>query len=87
MFGNLAGKTWSAINWVLLGGVVLAAIIGLLFITRGTAVHRVRAIEANGIPVAPDEPTFPLTIGLLTGTPIVGGNRVELALDGNGTFP
>ena len=87
MFGYLAGKAWRGINWLLLGGVIMAAIIGILFITRGTAVHRVRAIEANGTPVAPDEPAFPLTIGLLTGTPIVGGNRVELALDGNGTFP
>jgi hypothetical protein len=87
LFGYLAEKTWRGLNWLLLGGVVMAAIIGILFITRGTAVHRVRSIEADATAVAPDEPEFPLTIELLTGTPIVGGNRVELALDGNGTYP
>ncbi len=67
--------------------VVLAAIIGLLFIFRGTAVHSVRAVGIDGTPVNAAEPSFPLSIALLTGTPIVPGNRVELALNGDGTFP
>jgi hypothetical protein len=58
MFGYLAGKAWRGINWLLLGGVVMAAIIGILFITRGTAVHRVRAIEANGTPLRRTSPHF-----------------------------
>ena len=67
--------------------ILIAATVGLLFITRGTAVHRVRAVGADGTPVAPAEPAFPLTVALLAGTPIVGGNRVEVALNGDGTFP
>ena len=76
-----------ALRWLVLGVVVVAATVGLLFITRGTAVHRVRGVGADGAPVAPAEPAFPLTVTLLTGAPIVAGNRVELALNGDGTFP
>jgi cardiolipin synthase A/B len=75
------------LRWLLLGVVVVAAVVGILFITRGTAVHRVRGVAADGAPVAPGEPTFPLAVAVLTGAPIVPGNRVELALNGNGTFP
>jgi cardiolipin synthase A/B len=76
-----------AARWLLVGVVLVAAVVGLLFITRGTAVRRVRSVGADAAPVAPAEPAFPLTVALLTGTHIVAGNRVELALDGNGTFP
>ena len=75
------------VRWVLLGIVLLAAIVGVLFITRGTAVHRVRGVGADGEPVAPGESTFPLSVAVLTGAAIVPGNRVELALNGDGTFP
>jgi cardiolipin synthase A/B len=74
------------IRWTVFAIVVVAAVIGLLFITRGTAVRRVRSAGADGIPVAPSEPAFPLTIPLLTGTPLLGGNRVELALNGDSTY-
>ena len=76
-----------AIRLVLAGITLLAAVIGLLFVTRGTAVQSVRGVGADGTPVAPDEPSFPVTVGVLTGAVIVPGNRVELALDGDGTFP
>jgi cardiolipin synthase len=75
------------VRWLLLGVVLVAAVVGVLFITRGTAVHRVRGVAADGAPVAPGEPTFPLAVAVLTGASIVPGNRVELALNGNGTFP
>ncbi|HEU4563882.1 MAG TPA: hypothetical protein VFS05_04495, partial [Gemmatimonadaceae bacterium] len=78
------GRFLRALLWTVF---VVIAIIGLLFITRGTAVRRVRGLGGDGAPVAPSEPTFPLTVALLTGTPIVPGNRVELALDGDGTYP
>jgi cardiolipin synthase len=74
-------------RWLLLGLVLVAAVIGILFVTRGTAVHRVRGVGADGGPVAPRESTFPLAVAVLTGAPIVAGNRVELALNGDGTFP
>jgi len=80
---------WAAnvVRWGLAAVIVLAAVIGLLFITRGTAVQRVRAVGGDGAPVAPAESTFPLTVAVLTGTLLVPGNRVELMLNGNGIFP
>jgi len=74
-------------RWLVVGIFAVAAVIGLLFITRGTAVRRVRGIGGDGTPVSPAEPTFPLAVALLTGSPIVSGNRVELALNGDGTYP
>ena len=49
--------------------------------------RHVRAVGSAGAPVAPAEAAFPLSVALLTGSPLVAGNRVELALDGDGTFP
>lgn len=75
------------LRWLLVGIVLVAAVVGVLFITRGTAVHRVRGVGADGAPVAPAEPSFPLSVAVLAGTPILPGNRVDLALNGDGTFP
>jgi cardiolipin synthase len=72
--------------WVLIAVAVIAAIIGLLFLTRGTAVRRVRAVGADGVPVSPHESDFPLTVSLLTGATLLPGNQVEIVLDG-GVFP
>jgi cardiolipin synthase A/B len=75
------------IRAVVIAIALLSAIIGLLFITRGTAVKQVRAVGVDGRPVAPAESSFALTVAVLTGTPLLAGNRVELALNGDGTFP
>src|SRR6266404_3713705 len=74
------------LNWMLIVVVLVVAIIGFLFITRGTAVRRVRGIGVDGSPVSPDEESFPLTVSLLTGSTLLPGNQVELVLDG-GVFP
>ena len=74
------------LRWTLTAVILLAAAIGLRFITRGTAVRRVRRVDSAGDAVSPSDPSFPTLVGLLTGSPLVAGNRVELALDGNGTF-
>jgi cardiolipin synthase len=74
------------LNWMLIFVVAIVAIIGFLFITRGTAVRRVRGIGVDGNPVSPDEDSFPLTVSLLTGSALLPGNQVELVLDG-GVFP
>ena len=71
---------------MLLAIAVLVGVIGLLFLTRGTAVRRVRAVGADGAPVSPDEADFPLTVSLLTGANLLPGNQVEIVLDG-GVFP
>jgi cardiolipin synthase A/B len=74
------------VSWVLIAVVLLAAIIGFLFLTRGTAVRRVRAVGVDGAPVSPREVGFPISISLLTGAVLLPGNEVELVLDG-GVFP
>jgi cardiolipin synthase len=75
------------VRWIVGTIIVVSAVIGLLFVTRGTAVRRVRGLGSDGAPVSPDERAFPLVVALLTGTPLLAGNHVELALDGDGTFP
>jgi cardiolipin synthase len=79
------------IRWLLRLGVAAAvlamALVGFLYLTRGSAVRHVRAIDASGAPVAPEEPEFPLNVGLLTGAVLLSGNRIELGLNGDGTFP
>ena len=72
--------------WILMVVVLIAAIIGFLYVTRGTAVRRVRGVGVDATPVSPDEPEFPLSVSLLTGTELLEGNQVELVLDG-GVFP
>src|SRR5258705_809135 len=74
------------VNWMLIALVLVAEIIGLLYVRRGTAVRRVRAVGVDGTPVSPDEKWFPLTVSLLTGSPLLPGNQVELVLDGE-VFP
>jgi cardiolipin synthase len=76
-----------ALRWLLIAVVLLIAAIGFLYITRGTAVTHVRGVGADGAPVSPEEPQFPLSVAVLTGTMLSSGNRVEIALDGDGTFP
>lgn len=71
-------------RWTLTALVLVAAAIGVLFVTRGTALRHVRAID--GTTATPDDPGFAKAVGLLTGSLLLPGNRVELALDGDGTF-
>ena len=75
------------VRWVLVAVVLLMALVGFLFIMRGTAVRHVRGVGAEGTPVAPHEPQFPLSVAVLTGMLLSPGNRVELALNGDGTYP
>ena len=74
------------VRWGLTALVLIAAAIGVLFITRGTAVRRVRGVGVDGVPVGASEPGFPATVALLAGGTLLPGNRVELALNGDGTF-
>ena len=77
----------AAVRYALGGTLLLVAAIGFLFLTRGTALRHVVGVGADGAPVAPAEPEFPLSVAVLTGTVLSANNRVELALDGDGTFP
>src|SRR6186997_2166172 len=76
-----------AARWLLVFFVLLTSAIGFLFLTRGTAVQRVRGLSADGAPIAPAESTFAIAVAVLTGAVLSPGNRIELALDGNGTYP
>jgi cardiolipin synthase len=59
--------------------------IGLLNLTRGTAVQQVRGVEPP-TPIAVDEDGFPLAVAMLTGAPIQPDHRVEVMLNGDGTY-
>ena len=74
-------------RWAL-GLVVLSlAWIGLLHLTRGTAVRHVRGVDADGAPIGVTEPEFPLMATMATGAWLTPGNRVEVTLNGDGTYP
>jgi cardiolipin synthase A/B len=72
----------------MLAGIVgLFAWIGFLQLTRGTAVHRVRDVGPDGDVLAVGDSHFPLMVAMLTGAALGAGNRVDIALNGNGTYP
>src|SRR4051812_5186212 len=68
---------------LLLGAFALA---GVLSMTRGTPVEMVISEGADAPPSVGDS-LFEQMFELYTGTHIAGGNRVEQALNGNGTYP
>jgi cardiolipin synthase len=76
-----------AIRWVAVLALLIVTLIGFLFITRGSAVRHVRSVGGDGTPVSPAEPQFAASVHMLTGTVLSSGNRVEVALNGDGTFP
>jgi cardiolipin synthase A/B len=84
---TVTGYVVLIVRWALVALVLVVALIGFLYIMRGTAVRHVRGVGADGTPVAPSEPQFPLGVAMLTGTLLSSGNRVELALNGDGTYP
>ncbi|HKE84484.1 MAG TPA: phospholipase D-like domain-containing protein [Vicinamibacterales bacterium] len=78
---------WSAIGqWALIVLIGFITLTGLLYLLRGTVIRHVRGVGADGSPVAPSEPQFPLSVAMLTGAALLPGNRVDVALNGDGTF-
>jgi cardiolipin synthase A/B len=79
---------WPAIVALsLLGALVLLfAVIGFLFVTRGTPVSRVRSPDGDGPPGA-EEATFCRTVELLTKTAILPGHEVEVMTCGDELYP
>jgi cardiolipin synthase len=61
--------------------------IGLLHLTRGTAVRHVRGVAADGTPISVSEPEFPVMATMTTGAWLAPGNRVEVILNGDETYP
>jgi cardiolipin synthase len=78
---------WLAIGqWALIVLIGFFTLTGLLYLLRGTVVRHVHGVGADGSPVAPSEPQFPLSVAMLTGATLLPRNRVDVALDGDGTF-
>ena len=73
-------------RWSLITAVLCFALIGFLHVTRGTAVRHVQGVGADGVPIGVSEPQFPLSVTLLTGAWMAPGNRVDVALNGDGTY-
>ncbi len=73
----------------LLAYVLLLALLLILaaYLTRTTAVRRMRSIGEQGASVDASMEKFNLYLGLLTSTHVVGGNRIEVLFNGDGTFP
>lgn len=65
---------------------IALALIGFLHLTRGTAVRHVQGVGADGVPLAVGEPQFPFSVTMLTGAWLGPGTRVEVALNGDGTY-
>ena len=75
-----------AMRWLLVAVVSLFAVIGFQYVTRVTFVQQVSGVGADGPPLTPVDPLFPTSVAMLTGTALLPGNRVEIALNGNDTF-
>jgi cardiolipin synthase len=77
---------WTVVSAVI-AAVVLLAWIGLLQLARGGAVRHVRGVGVDGAPVGVSAPQFALSVSMLTGAVLAAGNRVEVTLNGDGTYP
>lgn len=75
-----------AILFILAITVLALALIGLLTITRGTPVGTVVTLGESGPPAVTDS-LFERMFELFTGTHVFPGNIVQLALNGEGTYP
>ena len=62
-------------------------LVGILTITRGATVRTVIAEGDREGPPQVSDPLFPRSIELFTGTHIEPGNRIEILLNGEGTYP
>lgn len=67
--------------------VLVMVLIGLLSVTRGATVRTVIAEGDKGGPPQVSDPLFPRSIELFTGTHIEPGNKIEILLNGEGTYP
>jgi len=66
---------------------VALVLIGILSVTRGATVRTVIAEGDRGGPPEVSDPLFPRSIELFTGTHIEPGNKLEILLNGEGTYP
>jgi len=67
--------------------VLTLVLIGILSLTRGATVRTVITEGDREGPPQVSDPLFPRTIELFTGTHIEPGNKIEILLNGEGTYP
>ena len=77
---------YTAIAALILFGLVLM-LIGILSVTHDAPVRSVIAEGDKDGPPSIEDPLFARSIELLTGTHIDPGNKVQILLDGDGTYP
>ena len=85
--GGLKAALGRVGRWILAALVLGLALVGLLHLTRGTAVQHVRGVGADGVPIGVGERQFPLVATMMTGAWMTSGNRVDVMLNGDGTYP
>ena len=73
-------------KWTFIAAGLCLAVVGFLHITRGTAVRHVRGVAADAAPIGVSEPQFPLLVTMMTGAWMAAGNRVDVMLNGDGTY-
>jgi cardiolipin synthase len=66
---------------------LILALIGILSITHDTPVKNVIAEGDEDGPPSPDDPLFARSMELFTGTHIDSANKVQILLNGDGTYP
>ena len=66
--------------------VLVLAVIGLRYVTRGTPVAQVSGVDRNNELPQTDSELFQNSIELLTGTSLSRGNQAEICLNGDGTY-
>ena len=66
--------------------VLVLAVIGLRYVTRGTPVAQVSGVDRNNELPQTDNELFQNSIELLTGTSFSRGNHAEICLNGDGTY-
>ncbi len=67
--------------------VILFALVGILYVTRGVHVRHVGGARGDGGTPAVDDPFFCETVALLTRTTLVSGHRAEIFMNGDETYP
>jgi cardiolipin synthase len=65
----------------------IMVLVGILSVTRGSTVRTVLAAGDRGGPPSVEDSLFPRSIELFTGTHIDPENRIEILLNGDGTYP
>lgn len=76
------------IGLIAAGGLLLfLAYIGLLYSTRGTPITSVRNVGGDAGAPKVNDPRFLRTVELLTSANLMGGNAVEITINGDETYP